>query len=310
MNKIRNILLVVDGKYDTEALVGEVTTVATDTGAQVTLLSVLDTPPGQHGITAETADLQQWMEEDHLKQMKEIAGKLTRGSIQVTMKQCSGKPYLEIIREALRGSYDLIMKPAEHESRVKNILFGGTDMQLFRMCPKPIWAFKPTSNTELRKIMVAVDLLPDAPEKTALADRVLRWGKHVASLVDAKLDVVHIWNLYGEMTLRGRSVSAYTVDKLVQLEEQKHRQWLDDALAKNGLKREEVQIHFYKGEAEKLIPEIANTVGTDLLVIGTVGRTGIPGFFIGNTADSILRQIDCSVLAIKPDGFLTPVELD
>jgi len=310
MNKIRNILLVVDGKYNTEALVGEVTTVATDAGAQVTLLSVLDTPPGHHAINAESADLHQWMEDDHLKQMKEIAAELTQSGVQVTMKQCSGKPYLEIIREALRGNYDLIMKPAEQERTAKNILFGGTDMQLFRMCPDPIWAFKPTSNTELQKIMIAVDLLPEDQEKTALADRVLQWGKHVASLVGAKLDVVHIWNLYGETTLRGRSVSAYTVDKLVQEEEQKHRQWLDDALAKNGLKQEEVQIHFYKGEAEKLIPEIANTMETDLLVIGTVGRTGIPGFFIGNTADSILRQIDCSVLAIKPDGFLTPVELD
>lgn len=310
MNEIRNILLVVDGKYNTEALVGEVTTVATDAGAQVTLLSVLDTPPGHHTLTAESVDLHQWVEEDHLKQMKEIAAKLTQGGVQVTMKQCSGKPYQEIIREAVRGDYDLIIKPAEYESRVKNILFGGTDMQLFRMCPKPIWAFKPTSNTELRKIMVAVDLLPDDPEKTALADRVLQWGKHVSGLVGAPLDVVHIWDLYGETTLRGRSVSAYTVDRLAQKEEQKHRQWLDDALAKNGLAQEEVQIHFHKGDAEKLIPDIANTMETDLLVIGTVGRTGIPGFFIGNTADSVLRQISCSVLAIKPEGFLTPVKLD
>ena len=310
MNKIRNILLVVDGKYHTEALVGEVTTVAKDAGAQVTLLSFLDTPPSHHAITAESADLHQWMEEDHLKQMKEIAAELTRGGIQVTMQQRVGKPYLEIIREALRGGYDLIMKPAEHESRAKNILFGGTDMQLFRMCPYPIWAFKPTSNTELRKIMVAVDLLPNDPEKTALADRVLQWGKHVAGLVGAELDVVHIWDLYGETTLRGRSISAYTVDKLVHKEQQKHHQWLTDALAKNDLKQEAVRIHFHKGEADKLIPEIANSMETDLLIIGTVGRTGIPGFFIGNTADSVLRQIDCSVLAIKPEGFLTPVKLD
>ncbi|MDH5473944.1 MAG: universal stress protein [Gammaproteobacteria bacterium] len=43
--------------------------------------------------------------------------------------------------------------------------------------------------------------------------------------------------------------------------------------------------------------------------MGTVGRTGISGFFIGNTADSVLRQVDCSILAIKPEGFVTPVEL-
>lgn len=310
MNKIRNILLVIDGKYHREALIAEATTVAKDSGAHVTLLSTLGTPPDNHVQSTESADLQQWIEDDHLDNMKDIAAELVKSGVQVTTKHCNGKPYLEIIREALRGDYDLIMKPAESGTTAKSILFGSTDMQLFRMSPTPIWAFKPTSNTELRKIMVAVDLLPDDQEKSDLADRVLQWGKHVAGLVGAKLDVVHIWDLYGETTLRGKSVSAYTVDKLVSQEKQKHQQWLNEALAKNGLEQEKVRIHFHKGEANKLIPEIANTMDTDLLVIGTVGRTGIPGFFIGNTADSVLRQIDCSVLAIKPEGFLTPVKLD
>jgi universal stress protein E len=45
------------------------------------------------------------------------------------------------------------------------------------------------------------------------------------------------------------------------------------------------------------------------VVMGTVARTGVPGFIMGNTAETILSQIDCSVLAIKPPGFTTPVTL-
>jgi nucleotide-binding universal stress UspA family protein len=44
--------------------------------------------------------------------------------------------------------------------------------------------------------------------------------------------------------------------------------------------------------------------------MGTVARTGIRGFFMGNTAETILEQIDCSVLAIKPEGFATPVSVE
>ena len=44
--------------------------------------------------------------------------------------------------------------------------------------------------------------------------------------------------------------------------------------------------------------------------MGTVCRTGIAGFFIGNTAESILQQVDCSVLTVKPDGFVSPVVLE
>ena len=50
--------------------------------------------------------------------------------------------------------------------------------------------------------------------------------------------------------------------------------------------------------------------GIELLVMGTVARTGIPGFFTGNTAERLLPQIPCSVMAVKPEGFVSPVSLE
>ncbi len=46
------------------------------------------------------------------------------------------------------------------------------------------------------------------------------------------------------------------------------------------------------------------------IVVGAVARTGIAGFFMGNTAESILTQLDCSVLIVKPSGFFSPVTLE
>ena len=48
----------------------------------------------------------------------------------------------------------------------------------------------------------------------------------------------------------------------------------------------------------------------DLLVMGTIARGGIPGFLLGNTAERLFSQINCSVLAIKPDDFVSPVTLE
>ena len=42
--------------------------------------------------------------------------------------------------------------------------------------------------------------------------------------------------------------------------------------------------------------------------MGTVGRSGIPGLIIGNTAEKVINGIDCSLLAVKPAGFVTPVD--
>ncbi|MDZ7686912.1 MAG: universal stress protein [Gammaproteobacteria bacterium] len=43
--------------------------------------------------------------------------------------------------------------------------------------------------------------------------------------------------------------------------------------------------------------------GVDLLVMGTLSRSGIPGMLIGNTAERVLNDVDCSVLTLKPKGF-------
>ncbi len=69
------------------------------------------------------------------------------------------------------------------------------------------------------------------------------------------------------------------------------------------------QLHLIEGEPSDSIPELVATKSIDLLVMGTVCRTGIPGFIIGNTAEEVLSQINCSVLTLKPEGFITPVEL-
>jgi nucleotide-binding universal stress UspA family protein len=44
--------------------------------------------------------------------------------------------------------------------------------------------------------------------------------------------------------------------------------------------------------------------------MGTVARGGIAGLLIGNTAERMLRKLPCSVLAVKPEGFVCPVSLD
>lgn len=47
----------------------------------------------------------------------------------------------------------------------------------------------------------------------------------------------------------------------------------------------------------------------DLIVMGTVARTGIAGIPMGNTAEAVLDRVDCSYLTVKPERFECPIEL-
>ena len=43
--------------------------------------------------------------------------------------------------------------------------------------------------------------------------------------------------------------------------------------------------------------------------MGTVARTVIPGTIIGNTAETVLDNVACSVLAVKPPSWASAVRV-
>jgi nucleotide-binding universal stress UspA family protein len=50
-----------------------------------------------------------------------------------------------------------------------------------------------------------------------------------------------------------------------------------------------------------MIADFATAHHTELLVVGTVARSGVAGRIIGNTAEAVLSQLPCSMLVVKPD---------
>jgi universal stress protein E len=62
---------------------------------------------------------------------------------------------------------------------------------------------------------------------------------------------------------------------------------------------DKTQVHLKTGPAAKVIPSIANKLKADLVVMGTVGRRGIKGKLIGNTAEQVLQHLRTDILAVK-----------
>jgi hypothetical protein len=44
------------------------------------------------------------------------------------------------------------------------------------------------------------------------------------------------------------------------------------------------------------------------LPLSTVSRSGIGGMLLGNTAEKVLATRDCSILTVKPDDFVSPIQ--
>jgi universal stress protein E len=70
------------------------------------------------------------------------------------------------------------------------------------------------------------------------------------------------------------------------------------------------KVHFVTEPPDVAIMNCIEQHDIDLLVMGTVGRTGVSGIITGNTAERLLPRIPCSLLAVKPPDFKSPVVLE
>lgn len=311
MRRFKNILLVDNGDEERNAARERAIMLAKRNQAHLTIIWILPALPRELWTISilNPTDHAAIVIEERREQLDQLIASIKQQDLQVTAKITFGTPFLEIIREVLRNKQDLVIMNAESKARLNETLFGSTEMHLMRKCPCPVWVTKSTEPRKYDRILAAVDLDPDDEEKTLLNSKIMDLATSLSLLEQSELHIIHVWNFKYESLLRTRrGVLPDEVDRVVEMERRAHEQWLNEVLEKYPLKNLKHQFHLLKGEAKELIPEIAKGMKIEVIVMGTVCRTGIEGFLIGNTAETVLHEVDCSVLTVKPDGFVTPVK--
>jgi universal stress protein E len=325
MKRFKHILcMVASGEQDRLALERAVS-LAENNHAELTVASVTQQVTGDIEINdgdPVSVDLQQAIVKARQQELESLVQPY-RERLPIQTSVLVGISFLEIIREVLRHGYDLVIKIPDTADWMDQ-LFGSDDMHLLRKCPCPVWLIRSEAAKPYRRILAAVDVNDQGrPEehkaRTALNRQILEMAISLAISEFAELHIVNAWDAIGESAMRG--VFLHTPeDKIIAYVEQirQHQATRFDSLIQevtNSMGEDAVnylkpQTHLVKGQARKEIPALAKQISCDLVVMGTVARTGIPGFIMGNTAETILNQIDCSVLAIKPPGFQTPVTIE
>lgn len=237
--------------------------------------------------------------------------------IDIRLQVTTGRRFLEVIRMVLSDGFDLVIKPAENPDWMDR-LFGSDDMHLLQTCPCPVWLIKPSEKAGYRSVLAAVDIDPAdrVSSPNDLNRTILELAASIALSDHASLHLVHAWDPSAEQAfLRQKGGSTESVDTYVRNKQAIHQKGLSslEAFLKEWVTadcRETIdpQLHLIQGSPGKMTPRLAKDVSADLVVMGTIVRTGISGLIIGNTAEAVFHQLKCSILAVKPFGFKTPVK--
>lgn len=306
MKRFKNILFNSIGGKDDYAALDRANRLAQSNRARITLLRSIDELPKAASYFLPEERVTELMDAAHSKarlELEKLATKL-EPSLKTECKVAVGKPFMNIIRLVNQKGYDLVIKPRQ---KTKPRSLGPTDHHLLRKCPCPIWIIKPSQRKPFGKIMIAIDPDPSEGERLKLHTELLKLGMSLAQKEASKVEVIHTWQLDGESILRGPRfrISSEELNVLIEKVESTHRKWLDSLLKPYpGLG---IKVTLVRGDAAPTLAAMIEKSKPDIVVMGTLARTGLPGLFIGNTAEHVLGEINCSLLAMKPEGFQTPV---
>ncbi|MFP4519844.1 MAG: universal stress protein, partial [Oceanicaulis sp.] len=124
------------------------------------------------------------------------------GEAPVTVR--CGKAFIEIILHAVSVRAALVIKAPEPFTGARLRLFASTDQHLLRKCPCPVWLLPEGGAPEVRTVVAAVDVDPEAAEPETLADvnaRVIEAAYAVCE-PDGEIHLLHAWQAEDEGLFR------------------------------------------------------------------------------------------------------------
>lgn len=309
MKRFKNILLVTDFRPGSKNAFARAVSLAEKNRAKLTVVDVIDELPGvfQKVFAKSKKDsLEKGLAKQKLQHLREAVKPLEGKISRVNVKVLKGRGFVEVIRQVKKAKHDLVIIPSEGKTKFQQHIFGSLSMHLMRKCPCPVWVVKSARKRKYFRILAAVKLNEWESGVNPLNLKMMELATSLARWDNCKLDVMFTWYLHGESFLRELNPEERKkLHKETQREYELKMDMLVDKFKKAGHK---FKVHVKEGEAYQAIPEQVRAGHVDLIIMGTLSRTGISGLLIGNTAEGVLQQVDCSVLTVKPEGFQTPIK--
>ncbi|WP_296049217.1 universal stress protein UspE [uncultured Alteromonas sp.] len=299
-----NILAVVEPERENQPAISRAIELAEKTGAKITaLMTIYDFSYEMTTMLSgeEREAMRQAVVNERTAWLKEQLAVYGQ-PIEATV-EWNNRPYEAIIKYALASQADIVVKATRSHDDLRSVIFTPTDWHLVRKCPTPVLLVKEHDWPQDGKIVAAVNVGTEDREHAQLNDRLTTIAQDYAKLLSGH---VHLANCYPGTPLNiAIEVPEFDPESYNASVKNHHLEEMEKHSSKYCIPLD--NCHVKEGLPEKVIPQVASELDAELVIIGTVGRVGISAALIGNTAEHVIDELNCDVLAVKPEGFESPV---
>ena len=298
--RVQRILYPVDFSEATDAGLAPALSLATEFGAELLLLHVLNFPYPYVDPSTPAFDFEGYyreMEQEAREQMDRLVDEDTRAFLRVRSTVLRGTPAHEILDTAQSQQVDLIVMPTHGRRGLDRVLFGSTTEKIVRMAPCPVLTVSPRRQPAAfrpERIVLPTDF-------SAHAEPALEAALELARRYGATLTMLHVVTLW-------ESDPANPAWRFPAIPDE-YRKAMIDAAEKQlvgqrqrgeqqGVRIETMLARGFDPAAE-IVRTAREDVHADLIVMGTHGHTGLTHLLLGSVAEKVVRTFDGAVLTVR-----------
>ena len=177
-----------------------------------------------------------------------------------------------VLQAAKKTEADLILVPDYSAKNTRN-RFSDAKWQLLRNAKCPVLICRPGADSQRKTVLAAVKMQDSSTVYTELNEKILASGRWMAERYNADFQVVNAYSDSMNYPDRGQMV------RKIDIESDK--------------------IHVRQGPAEDVVAEVAEEIGADIVVIGTLKRRGVLLAMRGNTSERVMSKVRQDVMTLN-----------
>lgn len=237
--------------------------------------------------------------------MKQVSKPYLNDNVEFSVKVVwHNRPYEAIIAEVFSGAHEILIKATRKHDVLESVIFTPTDWHLLRKSPCPVLLVKNHEWPENGNVVASVHVGSENAAHLELNDCIVEQAKNLCQRLDATPYLVNSYPVTpANITIELPEFDPTTYSDAVRGHHLKEMKALRQ---RHCIDEEHTRVK--QGLPEDIIPEVANELAAGLVILGTTGRSGMSAVFIGNTAEHVIDKINCDILALKPAGFISPLD--
>lgn len=225
------------------------------------------------------------------QQIKEFIQALDAGGVKISSEIVWDKDIAQWIEaNATANRFSTVVKTGH---RTESIVHTPTDWRVLRLSSIRVMIVAEKAWRKSNTILCAIDLSSNDKKHKELNRHIITEAKALADLFEGQLMCCYAIPLPTVLI----DLDILDKRKIIAKAKQAAGEYYAELAAEFGL--EKGSLHIKGGNAEKVIPSVANKLKATMVVLSSSGRKGLKGKILGNTAEKVLHNLRTDVLTLK-----------